>query len=67
MKSAGANPFNEHNKNLSLLQDVQNKKLLKGKRPLDYDSYEVCCSSLLWVEVSWLSSNVQAGSAGKAY
>jgi len=37
---------------LSLLQDVQNKKLLKGKRlHWTTTSYEVCCSSLLWVSI----------------
>jgi len=63
----GANPSNEHNKSLSLLQDVQNKKLLKGQRlHWTTTSYEVCCSSLLLGEYRRLSSNVRQ-SARKAY
>jgi len=41
--------FQRTQQNLSLLQDVQNKKLLKGKRlHWTTTSYEVCCSSLLF-------------------
>lgn len=56
-----ANLFNEHNKNLSLLQDVPNKKLLKGKQlHWTTTSYEVCCSSLLLGWVSTVEQQCQA-------